>query len=148
MKILNKISIIGMMIASFSAFLVVSAPVAVNAAGSCDQDVTFLGIPTWYRSLVDSNCELKKISEKESGGISLSAFIWTVVLNLADGLFRIAGVIATGFIVWAGFQYMISQGNAGKIAAAKTTLINAIIGLIIASLSVAITNFAISLMAG
>ncbi|MBS7346498.1 MAG: hypothetical protein KIG14_02175 [Candidatus Sacchiramonaceae bacterium] len=147
MKILNKISIIGMMIASFSAFLVVSAPLTASAAGTCDQNQTFLGIPTWYRGLVDGDCEMKKISEKDSNGITLSVFIWTIVLNLADGLFRIAGVIATGFIVWAGFQYMISQGNSGKIATAKTTLVNAIIGLIIASLAVAITNFAISLMA-
>ena len=146
MKILNKILTIGMIITSFSAFLVFSSPVTASAAGSCNPNATFLGIPAWYRGLVDSNCEIKKISEKDSGGISLNTFIWTVVLNLADGLFRVAGVIATGFIVWAGFQYMIAQGSSSKVAAAKTTLVNAIIGLIIASLAVALTNFAVNLI--
>ncbi|NCU33837.1 hypothetical protein EOM27_00715 [Candidatus Saccharibacteria bacterium] len=147
MKILNKILIIGMILVGFSSFLVISSPIIVNAAGSCEQDATFLGIPTWYRGLIDSDCEIKKISEKDTDGISLSTFIWTIVLNLADGLFRIAGVIATGFIVWAGFQYMISQGNSSKVAASKTTLVNAIIGLVIASLSVALTNFVVNLIA-
>ena len=147
MKILNKILIIGMILVGFSSFLVISSPIIVNAAGSCEQDATFLGIPTWYRGLIDSDCEIKKISEKVTDGISLSTFIWTIVLNLADGLFRIAGVIATGFIVRAGFQYMISQGNSSKVAASKTTLVNAIIGLVIASLSVALTNFVVNLIA-
>ena len=47
----------------------------------------------------------------------------------------------------AGFLYMISQGNSSKVAASKTTLVNAIIGLVIASLSVALTNFVVNLIA-
>ena len=65
---------------------------------------------------------------------------------MADGLFRIAGIISTGFIVWAGFQYMISQGNSAKVAAAKNTLTNAIIGLIVILLAVGITNFVLGLI--
>ena len=44
MKILNKILIIGMILVGFSSFLVISSPIIVNAAGSCEQDATFLGI--------------------------------------------------------------------------------------------------------
>jgi hypothetical protein len=81
-----------------------------------------------------------------NGEEGITKFVWTVILNLADGIFRIAGVVATGFIVWAGFQYMISQGNSGAIANAKTTMTNAIVGLIITALASLIINFVFNLM--
>ena len=40
--------------------------------------------------------------------------------------------MAVGYIIWAGFQYMIAAGDSSKMAAAKTTIANAIDGLIIA----------------
>ena len=121
-------------------------PASAYAADKCSP--TFFGIPAWYRGLTvsDTDCNIKKISNKGGTDVTLNSFIWTVVLNISDGLFRIAGVIATGFIVWAGFQYMISQGNSEKVAAAKTTLTNAIVGLIITILAVGITNFALGLI--
>lgn len=103
---------------------------------------TFFGIPAWYRGLTDGNCDIAKMNGEEG----ITKFVWTVILNLADGIFRIAGVVATGFIVWAGFQYMISQGNSGAIANAKTTMKNAIVGLIITALASLIINFVFNLM--
>jgi hypothetical protein len=47
--------------------------------------------------------------------------------------------------VWAGFQYMLALGNSGQLANAKTTLINAIIGLIITLLASGIINLAMGI---
>ena len=89
---------------------------------------------------------MKKISEKgESGSVTIQTFIWQVVGNVFDMIFRLAGVIAVGFIVWAGFQYMLALGNSGQLANAKTTLINAIIGLIITLLASGIINLAMGI---
>ena len=119
-----------------------------SKAYAADCNTTFFGMPAWYRGLTKSDCSIKNISNKDTGTdyVTLQSFIWTIVLNVADGLFRIAGIISTGFIVWAGFQYMISQGNSAKVAAAKNTLTNAIIGLIVILLAVGITNFVLGLI--
>ncbi|MDO4902585.1 MAG: pilin [bacterium] len=97
-----------------------------SLAAGCDS--TFFGIPSWCRGLGEGD-GVKPIGKD---GISIQQFIWTVVGNISDGIFRIIGVIAMGFIIWAGFQYMIAAGDSGKVAKAKATLTNAIIGLIIA----------------
>jgi len=61
-------------------------------------------------------------------------------LNLAYG---IAGVVAVGFIIWAGISYVISQGDPGKTKKAMQVLIYSVVGLIIVLLAAFITNFVI-----
>lgn len=95
-------------------------------AAGCDS--TFFGIPSWCRGLGDGD-GVKGIGK---GGVPIEKFVWTVVGNISDGIFRIVGVIAMGYIIWAGYQYMIAFGDSGKMGKAKTTLNNAIIGLILA----------------
>ena len=144
---MKKLKLASSLVAFFLMAGGIFATIIPTSAYAADCNPTFFGVPAWYRGLTvsDTDCNIKKISN-QGGGVTLNSFIWTVVLNISDGLFRIAGVIATGFIVWAGFQYMISQGNSAKVAAAKTTLTNAIVGLIITILAVGITNFALGLI--
>lgn len=143
--------------ASFAIFMALAGsamtfamPSQTYAAGKCDPDFFFF--PAWHRGLTyDTDCKIKPISdkkgdEKPANSVTLSVFIWTVVLNISDGLFRVAGLVSTGFIIWAGFQYMISTGNPEGIKKAKTTLTNAIVGLIISVLAISITNFAMGLI--
>ena len=127
------------------AVAVMNSPVA--EAKDCSKSDYVFGLPTWYRGLTTgANCEMKKISEKgEAGSVTIQTFIWQVVGNVFDMIFRLAGVIAVGFIVWAGFQYMLALGNSGQLANAKTTLINAIIGLIITLLASGIINLAMGI---
>lgn len=151
MKLFKKLS---KLMASLAIFSVLAGSVFTfilpNDTFAADCNGEFLLVPAWYRGLTTGdNCDIKPISQKEdakSGSVTLSTFIWTVVLNISDGLFRLAGVISTGFIIWAGFQYMISQGNPTGISNAKTTLTNAIIGLIISILAISITNFVIGII--
>ena len=67
---------------------------------------------------------------------------------IAAKIIRIAlsllGIIAVGIIMYAGFTWMTSGGNEDKIATAKKTLINAVIGLTIIMASFAIVQFVIS----
>lgn len=104
------------------------------AAGCASEGVQLFRIPAWYRGLVnEGTCEIKKVGPKDSGGeVEVEQFIWTIIGNVFDGIVRIIGVVATGYIIWAGFQYMIAAGDTGKMANAKTTIINAVTGLIIA----------------
>lgn len=60
------------------------------------------------------------------------------IINVALGFL---GIIAVGFIIYAGFLWMTSQGNPEQIEQAKKILIGAVIGLIIILSSFAIAAF-------
>ena len=110
-------------------------------AASCTGEETFFGLPAWYRGLVEpsgNGCKIKDINP--NGGLKVEEFVWTVVANLIDAAFRIVGLAAIGYIIYSGFQYMLATGDPGKIASAKKSLTNAIIGLVIAVLASIIVN--------
>lgn len=106
-----------------------------------------LGIPTWFRGLVDGECNIVEPSSKideddeEGGGNSIEAFIAKIALNISDIIARIIGIVSVGFVIFGGFKYIAAQGNASKLQGAKTTITNAIIGLVISILATVIVNF-------
>lgn len=105
-----------------------------------------LGIPKWFRGLVDANCEVIKPEDQldAQGNVAedgLQRFISILLLNIADMLLRCIGLIATGFIIWGGFKYMLARADPNKIISAKKTIINSIIGLVIAMISMTIVSF-------
>ena len=66
--------------------------------------------------------------------------------NIIKSFIAIGGVVALGFIVFGGFQYMTSNGDAGKVQKAKTTILYAVIGLVVAALAFTIVNFTIDII--
>lgn len=99
----------------------------------------FLTFPAWYRGLLKSDCTMK--SPSQLGGDSetqVSRYIWKIVLNVLEIALQIVGYAAVGYLIYGGFKYLVSNGSADKIAAARKTIQNAIIGLIISFMSVAI----------
>lgn len=75
------------------------------------------------------------------GGPANFGEIVRIVTNLLLGL---AGSIAVIFIIVGGIQYAISAGNDTKIEAAKNTILNSVIGLVITVLAFSIVNFVLS----
>lgn len=145
---MQKIKQITIGLALFLGFLgLVSAPTAhaINALPSGSAGGTrcvngsVLTFPTWYRGLKQDpvNCAVQ---------ITALNDIWKIVLNLIDILLQSSGYIAGGFIIWGGFKYIKSQGNPQNIASAKSTIMNAAIGLGIALTSVGIVNFVSGLL--
>ena len=53
----------------------------------------------------------------------------------------IVGAVAVIMLIFGGFRYIISGGNAASVTAAKNTILYAIVGVIIAVLSYAIIDF-------
>ncbi|HVA11403.1 MAG TPA: pilin [Candidatus Dormibacteraeota bacterium] len=56
----------------------------------------------------------------------------------------IVGVAAVIAIILGGFKYITSGGDSGKVANAKSTLVYAIIGLVVAALAQLIVHFVIN----
>lgn len=56
----------------------------------------------------------------------------------------IVGVVAIIMIIYGGFRYITSGGDSARVGAAKSTLIYAIIGLVIVALSQLIIHFVLA----
>jgi hypothetical protein len=102
---------------------------------------SFFGLPTWYKYLepepripgaVNDTCKLK---------ISDLGDIWLIGLGVLDILLRLIGLIAVGFIIWGGIQYLTSQGEPDRTKAALSTIINAFVGLVIAVAAAGVVYF-------
>lgn len=71
--------------------------------------------------------------------ITLPGDIWNIGLALIDIMVRVAGIAVVFFIIYAGINYITSQGNAEKAVAARKRIINSLVGLaIIITASVAV----------
>ena len=51
------------------------------------------------------------------------------------------GLAATGGVVYGGFLYLTARGNAGRTQQGVTTIVNALIGIVLYALAFAIINF-------
>jgi len=80
--------------------------------------------------------------------IALGSYdIRLIVAKIIRAVLGLLGVIAVSIIVYAGYTIMTSGGNEEKITKGKKILINAVIGLIIILMSVAIVQFVINALA-
>lgn len=110
-------------------------------AASCDPNNgagSFFGLPHWYKYLQG---ETDPISNKCIPKINGLNDLWAIGLAVVDILLVVAGFMAVAFVIYGGFQYITSQGEADKTAAAKNTIINALVGLVITLLAIGIVSY-------
>ena len=106
----------------------------------CSKANSFFGLPRWYqylpyaRSTVTGKCEIN-ISVHDWGTY------WLIALALLNMLLRVAGMVALAFVIYGGFVYITSQGEPDKIAEARRTIVNALVGMIIAIMATWIVGF-------
>ncbi|AHB42191.1 hypothetical protein RAAC3_TM7C00001G0333 [Candidatus Saccharibacteria bacterium RAAC3_TM7_1] len=74
-----------------------------------------------------------------SNGKNLQKNIKTVV----NVILFLLGAIAVIMIILGGVRYVLSNGEASQVTAAKNTILYAVIGLIVALLAYAIVNFVV-----
>jgi len=71
-----------------------------------------------------------------------SSLIGTIVSTL---LFLV-GALAVIMIIYSGISYVISTGDAGKVAKAKNTLMYSIVGLVVALIAYALVKWVFNLL--
>ena len=106
------------------------------AEATCNKE-SFFAFPTWYKYLptstdARSNCVpvIKGITD-----------IWLIVAAIVDILLRVAALVAVFFIVYAGVQFIMAQGEPDKTAKARSTILDAVVGLVIAVMAAALVSF-------
>ena len=130
-------------IMSFIIVAVVPKAHAAVAAG-CDKSSSFLGMPTWYKYLDvgpknGDPCAI--IGPLKDGSLDIAKAAPRIGLAIIEILLRISGMVAVGFIIYGGFRYLTSQGEPEAYKNAQKTVINALVGLVIAILAVTIVSF-------
>lgn len=94
-------------------------------------------LPTWYKYLDGT--------ESANGTCTLNFDfpddLPAIALAIVEILLRIGALAAVAFVIYGGFMYLTSQGEPDKAAGARHTIINAVIGLVIAVLATSIVSF-------
>ena len=83
--------------------------------------------------------ELRETAQQAGFGTETNVYVITA--RFINGFLSIFMAVFTYFIISAGFMWMTSGGNADKVLSAKTTLKNALFGLILAFLAYAIARY-------
>ena len=113
--------------------MVMALSVATPAMAACDNQKTIAGLRPWYYNLeLDSDCSPKG---------EIEDMIGKIISNVIFDLMALASLVAVGYIVYAGYLIVLSNGDPAKYAKGKKTLTSAIIGLVICLAALAIVTF-------
>ncbi|MDO8511668.1 MAG: pilin [bacterium] len=67
----------------------------------------------------------------------------TAIMVIVNYVLIIVGVLALAFLVYGGFLYITSHGDTQQVDKAKTTIINAVIGIVVIGIAAALVNFVV-----
>jgi hypothetical protein len=71
----------------------------------------------------------------------LGKWVSIIAMNIVTMILYVVGYVSLGFIIYGGFKYMTSGDNSSGTLAARKTITNAVIGLVLSIMSVAIVSF-------
>ncbi|HUB93096.1 MAG TPA: hypothetical protein VMB52_01190 [Verrucomicrobiae bacterium] len=104
--------------------LVVAVPLATVAASPQSTVCSTLG--------AGSNC-----SSTPTNGVDVNSAVTSVVNILSS----VVGIIAVIMIIIAGIRFMTANGNSSNIASARSTMIYALVGLVVVAFAQVIVNY-------
>lgn len=126
-----------------SPVMAVATPVASPVGAACES--TILGIPPWYRGLTEGDdCNI--VDPNTVGGPS--NFVWRIVLNVIQMGLVIVAYIALFFIIYGGFLFITGGSNPSQVEKGRKSVLNAVVGLVVAMGSIAVTNFIFGILEG
>jgi Type IV secretion system pilin len=104
----------------------------------------FFGLLPWDYYLPSSDLDATTCSIRHFhflGGGGQPADLPLILIAVVDDLLRIAGLVAIAFVIVGAIRYTTSQGNPDDTAKAQSTIINALIGVAVATVAVGIVSF-------
>lgn len=123
-------------------------PVKPGIAKQCSK--SFLGIQPWFRYLPDQafidsegvvSCNIDNFALFGDAGTGDKSYVLNVALAVVDGLLRVVALVAVAFVIVGGAKYILSQGSPDGTKQAKDSILNALIGLVIAIVATAVVSF-------
>ena len=112
-----------------------------RANQQCDiGGINFLGIEGWYKYVPTHNVGAGIGCQLDFGLFSIGTF-WLVLAGLLDILLRIGTFVAVFYFIWGGLKMITSQGSPEGIKNARTTMTNALVGLVICVVATQVLSF-------
>lgn len=135
---------------------------AAGKADNCNKG--FFGLEPWYHFLPDYDIGVGKIGDASVDNCGIACFnifpqsapnqcaqaagssdtasdIPGVILSIIDDLLRIAAIVAVAFIIIGSFQFIGSRGNSERASNAQSAIMNALTGLAVAMVALALVSF-------
>lgn len=110
---------------------------AATAEACGKQSSDLLNFPTWYKYL---NPVYDPVAKECDIEFNFPENVGKVLLALVEIMLRIAALVAVGFIIYAGFQFLLTQGEPDKAKSARETIFHALVGLVICVSAVGVVN--------
>lgn len=106
----------------------------------------FFGLVPWYQYLdmdPTQGCKITNFNDGQNAQTVLGTHSPLLLIGLAiiDDLIRAAALVAVGFVIYGGITYATSQGSPDATSQAQGTIVNALIGLVIALIAVGFVTY-------
>ena len=109
-------------------------------AGGCNH--AFFGLIPWYAYLnVAPDPVTKACAVSGFNTLGGNSGFLLIGLAILDDLLRVAALVSVGFVIAGGIKYITSQGEPGAVQQAKGTVLNALVGLVIAMVAATVVAF-------
>jgi cytochrome bd-type quinol oxidase subunit 2 len=112
------------------AFIPIAVPITVHAADNPIRDNLCQGVAL-HTATGSGGCEA-------GAGAAEAQSLVTNIINIFS---LVVGIVAVVMIIIGGFKYITSNGDSGNISSAKTTIMYAIIGLVVVAFAQLIVQF-------
>ena len=109
---------------------------------------SFVAVPVYA---ADDPCDYYKGPDKDlicPSSQKTQSDATTTIKNILNTVYLYVGIISTIVIIIGSVFYITAQGDAAKLVKAKSTIIAAVIGLVITLMAFAITTFVTDAIAG
>jgi hypothetical protein len=128
------------------AIIPLSVVPATVVSAACTPKASTGGIsifPAWYDGLLCSDGNIKSPNDMagKDTGAKFGTWATIIAMNIVRILLYAVGYVSLALIIWGGFKYMINGDNSSGTVAARKTIQNAIIGLVLSIMSVSIVSF-------
>lgn len=115
-----------------------------SIANQCSKE--FLGLKPWFAYLPkdafeSGTCNIQNFSLFGKTGTGADSQLLPVALAVADDLIRIAGLVAVAFVISGGIQLVTSQAEPDKTKRARETIINALVGMVVAIIAASVVAY-------
>ena len=111
-----------------SLFICLTLGTLISAHVFADNADIYVGDCNYVLGLTSWDCGVKV---KEHDQDTLKSGVWTIAANVATDITVVATYLALGFVIYGGYLYIFSGGEAGRITTSKKVLPQAFIGLAI-----------------
>lgn len=128
---------LGLLAGSFVPALAADTTYAARFKPGDNCTARFLTFPAWYRGLERKGCN---IVPPTGGQTAINGFIFTIVINIIEIGLQIVAYAAVGYVIYGGFKYLTSAGDPNRVTAGRKIITNALIGLVLSFMSIAIVN--------